>query len=100
MHNNGWRLTPRELVILRLLVNAPQSNKRLARALGLTEGTIKVHMHNIFAKAGVHDRTALVALLLRSQHETQLLTLELHRDRQRPAESTKPIASPLVQFAA
>src|SRR5262245_12864324 len=96
MHTNGWRFTPGELVILRLLINDPQSNKGLARALGVTEGTIKVHMHNIFAKTGVRDRTALVALMLRSRHETPLLTLQPYRDR--PAEPE--IATPTISRLA
>jgi two-component system nitrate/nitrite response regulator NarL len=45
------------------LVSAGLSNKEVARKLELTEGTIKVHLHNIFRKARVTNRTALAALM-------------------------------------
>jgi len=31
----------------------------IARKLRLTEGTVKVHLHNIFDKLGLHNRTQL-----------------------------------------
>ena len=34
-------------------------NKTIARQLGITEGTVKLHMHEIFARLGVHSRTVL-----------------------------------------
>jgi two-component system nitrate/nitrite response regulator NarP len=34
-------------------------NREVAQLLGLTEGTVKVHVHNIFRKLGVNSRTAL-----------------------------------------
>ena len=39
-------------------------NREVAEILGLSEGTVKVHVHNIFKKLGVNSRTAL-ALRLR-----------------------------------
>ena len=55
-------LTPREYTIA-ALASAGLSNKEVARKLALTEGTIKVHLHNIFRKARVTNRTALAALM-------------------------------------
>jgi two-component system, NarL family, response regulator len=49
-------LTPRELDVLRLLVRG-RSNKEIAAALSLTEGTVKGYLHDIFGKMGVADRT-------------------------------------------
>ena len=36
------------------------SNRELANALHLAEGTVKNHLSNIFAKLGVRDRTRAV----------------------------------------
>lgn len=51
-------LTDRELQIA-LLVSRGFSNKMVARQLGLSEGTVKIHVHNIFRKLRVDNRTAL-----------------------------------------
>lgn len=49
-------LTKREADILRLIANG-HSNKEIALALHLTEGTIKGYVSTIFDKLGVADRT-------------------------------------------
>jgi DNA-binding NarL/FixJ family response regulator len=36
------------------------SNKEIARALGLTEGTVKSHLHRVYDKLHVHGRYALM----------------------------------------
>jgi DNA-binding NarL/FixJ family response regulator len=54
-------LTEREREIMRL-VRAGLSNKEVGRQLNLTDGTIKVHLHHIYQKLAVHNRTALAAL--------------------------------------
>jgi DNA-binding NarL/FixJ family response regulator len=38
------------------------ANKAIARELSLTEGTIKLHLHNIYQKLGIKSRFALVAM--------------------------------------
>ena len=55
-------LSERELAILRYLSRG-DSNKEIATALYLSEGTVKNHITNILGKLGVRDRTqaALVA---------------------------------------
>ena len=49
-------LTPREAEVLPL-VAAGKQNKSIAVELGLSEHTVKLHMHNIFAKLKVNNRT-------------------------------------------
>jgi DNA-binding NarL/FixJ family response regulator len=49
-------LTAREIGILRLIAEG-RSNKEIAAALFLTEGTIKGYVSTIFDKLGVEDRT-------------------------------------------
>lgn len=49
-------LSERELQVLRL-VAVGSSNKEIARALRLAEGTVKNHVTNVLGKLGVRDRT-------------------------------------------
>jgi DNA-binding NarL/FixJ family response regulator len=49
-------LSERELEILRLIANG-DSNREIADALFLAEGTVKNHVTNILGKLGVRDRT-------------------------------------------
>jgi DNA-binding NarL/FixJ family response regulator len=55
-------LSPREREIA-TLASAGLSNKQIARQSSLVEGTVKIHLHNIYRKLGVKNRTALAALL-------------------------------------
>ncbi len=54
--NAGPVLSDREGEVLRLLARGA-SNKEIARALFLAEGTVKNHITNIFTKLDVSDRT-------------------------------------------
>ncbi|WP_372624836.1 helix-turn-helix transcriptional regulator [Falsiroseomonas sp.] len=54
-------LTPRETAVLQLLREG-LSNKHIARALGLREPTVKVHVHNVLLKLGATNRTQLALL--------------------------------------
>jgi len=56
-------LTQREIELLRLVQNA-RSNKEIAFALNLSEGTVKVHLNNMFRKLGVSSRSELASLKL------------------------------------
>ena len=49
------KLTPRESEILALLAEG-QSNKVIARNLGISDGTVKLHVKSILRKLGVHSR--------------------------------------------
>ncbi len=55
------QLSPRELEVLQLLAKG-MSNKEIATALGVVEGTVKIHVTHLFTKLRVSDRTqAIVA---------------------------------------
>ena len=56
-------LTPRERELV-LLATEGLSNKEIARRIGVTEGTVKIHLHNVYQKLGVTNRTAMTALAL------------------------------------
>ena len=51
-------LTTREKAIVSL-VSRGLRNKEVALELGITEGTVKVYLHNIYSKLGVGNRTEL-----------------------------------------
>jgi DNA-binding NarL/FixJ family response regulator len=58
------RLSSRELEVLSLVAKG-MSNKELAAALNLVEGTVKVHLTNIFAKLEVSDRTQAILVAVK-----------------------------------
>jgi DNA-binding NarL/FixJ family response regulator len=51
------QLSDRERQVLRL-ASQGMANKQIARALGITERTVKVHLGNVFRRIGVGDRTS------------------------------------------
>lgn len=51
-------LTPRQRDVFELIVQG-MSNKEIARALELAEGTVKIHIKALFAKLGVRRRAAV-----------------------------------------
>ncbi len=53
-------LTPRELEIARMAA-AGLRNRAIADKLFISEGTVKVHLHNIYEKLGVKNRFELIA---------------------------------------
>jgi DNA-binding NarL/FixJ family response regulator len=52
-------LTDRETEVLRLMTGG-YSNREIASAINLSEGTVKNHVSNILGKLGVRDRTRAV----------------------------------------
>ena len=56
-------LTNREIEVTQLMMQGLR-NKEIAPSLGISEGTVQVHIKNIFAKLGVNDRTAAVKVAL------------------------------------
>lgn len=64
---NDAKLTARQTEVLDL-VAAGKSNKQIASVLGISEGTVKVHVNAAFRALGVHNRvSATTALLARSE---------------------------------
>ena len=57
-------LAPREFEILRLLV-AGQSNKEIARELGIQEVTVKVNLTRIFSRLGARNRAQAAAIAVK-----------------------------------
>ncbi len=55
-------LTPREQMITGMVGDGLR-NKEIANRLGISEGTVKVHLHSIFHKLGIQSRVALAALV-------------------------------------
>ncbi len=59
--SNFDALTPREREIASQACRG-LSNKDIARELGASEGTVKIHLHNIFQKLRITNRTAMAAI--------------------------------------
>jgi DNA-binding NarL/FixJ family response regulator len=57
--SEGEALTQREVEIMRLMTGG-YSNREIADALCISEGTVKNHVSNILSKLGVRDRTRAV----------------------------------------
>jgi two-component system nitrate/nitrite response regulator NarL len=76
-------LTAREGQIA-LLVSDGLPNKQVARQLNLAEGTVKLHLHNIYEKLGIPNRTALSALAITHR---DLLTSAEYIAGHRPSSS-------------
>jgi DNA-binding NarL/FixJ family response regulator len=57
-------LTPREAEVLNLIA-AGRSNAEIARELFISEATVKTHINNLFAKAGLRDRAQAVTYAYR-----------------------------------
>jgi DNA-binding NarL/FixJ family response regulator len=58
-------LSPRELDVLVLMARGME-NKQVARALGISEATVKTHIKSIFERLGVRSRAEAVAVGLRT----------------------------------
>jgi DNA-binding NarL/FixJ family response regulator len=52
-------LTPREIEIVKMVAQGLR-NRAIAERLSISEGTVKVHLHNIYEKFGVDGRLELV----------------------------------------
>jgi len=57
--NADETLTPREVEMVRMVAQGLR-NKVIAERLSISEGTVKVHLHNIYEKLGVDGRLELV----------------------------------------
>lgn len=64
-------LTTREWQILEHVAKGSQ-NKIIASDLGLSEHTVKIHIHNIISKLGVHNRTEAAAVYFAGRHRSEI----------------------------
>ena len=72
-------LTSREREIVFALAEG-LSNKDVGRRLNLSEGTVKVHLHNIYGKLGVKNRTALAVLAFTESAWVKMLPYAANSD--------------------
>lgn len=68
-------LTRREQEILALIV-AGKTNQQIAKTLYITSGTVRVHVHAILSKLGVHDRAQAAQLAIQKKLVDEDLSLE------------------------
>ena len=63
LRNRAWDpLTIRERQIV-LVLSEGATNREIGRRLRLAEGTVKVHLHHIYRKLGIPNRTTLAVLV-------------------------------------
>jgi DNA-binding CsgD family transcriptional regulator len=60
------QLTPREREILDLVADG-KTNAEIAERLWVSRGIVRKHLDNVYAKLGVHTRTAAAAFVRRRQ---------------------------------
>lgn len=58
---NQYSLTPREMEILRHIAKG-ESNKSIAKELGIVDGTVKLHVRAVMKKLGVQSRVQAAVL--------------------------------------
>jgi len=61
-------LSDREQQVITLVCDG-LSNREIAEKLGVTEGTIKCHLHSIFEQLGVQSRIELMIALKGREHD-------------------------------
>lgn len=60
--NNFSELTPRQRDIFNLIATRGASNKQIARTLGISESTVKIHVSAIMRNLCVRNRTQLALM--------------------------------------
>jgi two-component system NarL family response regulator len=63
-HSQSPSLSEREIEVLKLIANG-LSNAEIGEQLAITEGTVKIHVHNILKKLSARDRTSAVVMALK-----------------------------------
>jgi DNA-binding NarL/FixJ family response regulator len=58
-----FKLTPSELRVLYAVVEVGGGVRAIADALGVSQATVKTHLHHIFQKTGVRRQIDLVKLI-------------------------------------
>lgn len=52
-----------------LLISKGLSNKEIGRKLNLSDKTVKAHLHHIYQKLAIHNRTALAVMAASSNEK-------------------------------
>ncbi|MFM0323102.1 helix-turn-helix transcriptional regulator [Caballeronia glebae] len=86
-------LSPRQQQIMRC-VHMGSTNKMIAKTLGISEGTVKIHLASIFQQLGATNRAAAVAIYNGVQN-TYLEILRCGREKSAGAVSGQPGVIPL-----
>jgi len=84
-------LTDRERQVM-ALVRRGLSNKQIARILSVADGTVKVHMHRIFDKLAIQNRTMLATMATESAGAAA--------DSEQPASSPVSASEALQKIAS
>ena len=66
-------ITPQQANVLSGMA-CGHTNRQIARKLGLSEWTVKTHVHRLYAALGSRDRAHAVALVLSGQVQVQVMT--------------------------
>lgn len=64
-------LSPREREVAQQVVQG-RRNREIAQAIHVTEGTIKIYLHNIYRKLGIGSRTELATLVMGQERDRRL----------------------------
>lgn len=64
-NNPSVHLTPRENEVLAQVAGGA-GNREIAKNIGISEHTVKLHLHNVFSKLGVSNRAGAVAWYIRN----------------------------------
>ncbi|RQT47932.1 response regulator transcription factor [Burkholderia cepacia] len=85
-------LSPRQAQIMRF-VHMGSTNKMIARTLGISEGTVKIHLASIFQQLGAANRAAAVAIYngWLSPH-LEVLLANRNRTRKPPIGEQGPVS--------
>jgi len=75
-------LSDRESQVMTLVAKG-LSNRDVGKQLRLSEGTIKIHLHNIYGKVGVPNRTALAAFAFARPSGTHDMSQQLDTENDR-----------------
>jgi two-component system nitrate/nitrite response regulator NarL len=92
-------LTERERQIMHLICEA-LSNKEVGRQLNLCEGTVKVHLHHIYQKLAIRNRTALAASAARSGEQSSSSKVRTNRELSWPTVKLHGAFQPLEKTRA
>lgn len=61
------RLSAREREVMLLIVEG-LSNKEIARQLNMSESTVKAHLHSIYRRLAINNRTTLAVLVAQQRN--------------------------------